>query len=487
MSEIEQIPSTTKQDPTDPTSTGPSPPPSAGRLRRIAVRSTRFAAGVIALFALTAVLEAFAAPPIPQYGPDKHEGVSSCDGSTCHGSAAPRNDRNVMQNEYSVWVDEDRHSMRAYKVLLNKNSIRISKNLGRKKKPHQDDLCLDCHADNPPAAKRRTENNAFRVEDGVGCEGCHGGAERWLIPHDSNATHAKNLALGMYPTDQPVARARLCLSCHLGDRNKFVDHRLMGAGHPRQSFELSLFSILQPYHWEPDDDYIARGKSAPNDVKLWAIGQAVAIDEILDAMMDPKRNSLGAFPELVLYDCQACHHAIDKTRRWRPRKSTGLGPGVVRLNDSAFLMLMQALDVVDAPAAAKLRADLRKLHQATSEGRGNAQATAKAIRANIAKLLPKLEAWKVNQTALRKLAKGLLDQAVAGEFTDYAGSEQAAMALQSIVYNYLMEGMINDPTYDALERNELAKLLASVEDPDKFNPDRAKKAFKSLQAKLAGK
>lgn len=291
----------------------------------------------------------------------------------------------------------------------------------------------------------------------------------------------------MYPTDQPVARARLCLSCHLGDRNKFVDHRLMGAGHPRQSFELSLFSILQPYHWEPDDDYLARGKAAPNDVKLWAIGQAVAIDEILDAMMDPKRNSLGAFPELVLYDCQACHHAIDKPRRWRPRKSTGLGPGVVRLNDSAFLMLMQALDVVDAPGAAKLRADLRTLHQATSEGRGNAQTTAKAIRANIAKLLPKLEAWKVNKTALRQLSKGILSQAVAGEFADYAGSEQAAMALQSIIYNYLIEGMINDPTYDALERNELAKVLAAVEDPDNFNPDSAKKAFQSLQAKLAGK
>ena len=119
----------------------------------------------------------------------------------------------------------------------------------------------------------------------------------------------------MFPTDDPVARTRLCLSCHLGDRQKFVDHRLMGAGHPRQSFEVALFSILQPYHWEPDDDYISRGKQAPNDVKLWAIGQAVAVDEIMDAMLDPNRNTLGLFPELVLYDCQACHHGIDKMRR----------------------------------------------------------------------------------------------------------------------------------------------------------------------------
>ena len=158
---------------------------------------------------VAAALAAAEAPVIPQYGPDKHEGVSSCDGSTCHGSAAPRNDRNVRQDEVLIWSEEDRHSQRAYKVLLNRDSKRISKNLGRKKPPHQDDLCLDCHADNPPLDKRRTENGAFRVEDGVGCEGCHGGAERWLRPHDSGISHAKNVELGMYPTDEPVARTRL--------------------------------------------------------------------------------------------------------------------------------------------------------------------------------------------------------------------------------------------------------------------------------------
>jgi hypothetical protein len=427
------------------------------------------------------------APPIPQYGPDKHEGVSSCDGSTCHGSAAPRNDRNVRQDEYLIWTEEDRHSQRAYKVLLNRDSIRISKNLGRKKKPHEDDLCLDCHADNPPPDKRRTENNAFRVEDGVGCEGCHGGAERYLRPHDSGNSHAKNIELGLYPTDEPVARTRLCLSCHFGDRKKFVDHRLMGAGHPRQSFEVALFSILQPYHWEPDEDYTKRGKQAPSDVKLWAIGQAVAVDEIMDAMLDPNRNSLGLFPELVLYDCQACHHGIDKLRRWRPRESTGLGPGVVRLNDASFLMLFQALQIVDPAAAKQMRQDLIALHQAASEGRGDPAAVAKKIRANVVGFLPKLEAWKVDAKALRTLSKNLLSSAVSGEYADYAGSEQAAMALQTIVYGYYAERLIDDAAYDALERNELAKLLASVQDPDVFDPDKAKKAFQALRSKLASR
>ena len=426
-------------------------------------------------------------PVIPQYGSDKHEGVSSCDGSGCHGSAAPRNDRNVMQNEYSIWADEDRHHTRAYKILLNKDSQRISKNLGREQKPHQDDLCLDCHADNPPPAQRRTENNSFRIEDGVGCEGCHGGAERYLKSHDSGSSHSKNIALGLYPTDQPVARARLCLSCHFGDRKKFVDHRLMGAGHPRQSFELSLFSILQPYHWEPDADYLERGKQAPSDVKLWAIGQAVAVDEFLDAMLDPKRNRLGLFPEFVLYDCHACHHPIDKQRRWSPRATTGLGPGVARLNDANFLMLMQAAQLVDAAAATALRNDLRALHQAASEGRGDAEATAGRIRASIATLLPKLEAWEIDKAALRKLAKSLLETAASGGYKDYSASEQAAMAIQGVLYGYLLEGLLDEAAYDALERGELARLLDAVEDPDNFKSAQAQKSFQQIKAKISAR
>lgn len=87
----------------------------------------------VVFWLLASALASAESPVLPQYGQDKHEGVSSCDGSTCHGSAAPRNDRNIMQNEYSIWVDEDRHNTRAYKILLNNNSIRISRNLGRKR------------------------------------------------------------------------------------------------------------------------------------------------------------------------------------------------------------------------------------------------------------------------------------------------------------------------------------------------------------------
>ena len=98
-----------------------------------------------------------------------------------------------------------------------------------------------------------------------------------------------------------------------------------------------------------------------------------------------------------------------------------------------------------------------------------------------------MKAWKVDAKALRSLSKNILADALEGEFSDYAGAEQAAMALQTIVYGDYAEELIDDDVFDGLEQNELTKLLASVEEPDTFNPDRAKKAFRAIGAKLKGK
>ena len=61
-------------------------------------------------------------------------------------------------------------------------------------------------------------------------------------------------------------------------------------------------------------------------------GQALLVSEMMDVLADPKRGRDGLFPELVLFDCHACHKPMGG-KKWGPRQGTGLGPGVVRLND----------------------------------------------------------------------------------------------------------------------------------------------------------
>ena len=414
---------------------------------------------------------------VPQYRGDRHMGVATCAGPVCHGATKPGKHA-VRQDEYFIWREEGgdlRHS-RAFDALHEAASKRIAKNLGLARPAHEEPLCLDCHADNVPAKLRGPK---FQMEDGVACEACHGGSERWLKPHDTGSAHAENLKLGMFPTDDPIRRAELCLSCHFGDEKKFVDHRLMGAGHPRQSFEMVIFTDLQGHH-DVDSDYEGRGKVVADLLAEWAVGQAVAVREVLEAMLDPKRARTGIWPEFVLFDCHACHHPMSDTR-WRPRPSAGLGPGLARLNDANFLMLRQALQVLDPTGAKSFGDDLRALHAATSAGRGDQEAVARRMLKAVNTWIPKLAAWKVGDAAQRQIAKALLGEGAGGEYRDYAGAEQATSILQILIAN-------REQSLSAKTRRQVRALedqmLANVATPENFDPAPFEKAFQKLKPLL---
>src|SRR5438876_3747651 len=191
---------------------------------------------VVAATAVPTQAQAAAAahPLLPYQMNVKSMGVVNCANSLCHGAVQPWEKANVLQNEYVTWSRVDKHA-RSYKILFNEQSTRIARTLGLGR-ASEAKICLACHT-HYVAAERRGEG--FELDDGVSCEACHGPSEHWLPKHvEDGATHAGNLAAGLYPTDDPVQRARLCLSCHFGNGDRFVTHRIMGAGHPRMSFEL---------------------------------------------------------------------------------------------------------------------------------------------------------------------------------------------------------------------------------------------------------
>ncbi len=391
------------------------------RWRRILVRSFAFGA-----LSTTIALPA-SAQEIPQYGRDRHLGVRECAGGPCHGSATPVGER-VKENEHTIWLRRDRHAQ-AYKTLLTDRSKSIARNYGLKKPAEQSDECLDCHSNN---AVNRVED--FRLEDGVGCEACHGGSERWLKTHTSSTrTHQQNLDDGLYPTDDPVRRAELCLSCHLGDEKKFVRHRMLGAGHPRLRFELDSYQVTQPAHFTVDNDYLERGKVATEPVKLWAIGQAVQVRELLEALGDPKRNQDGIWPEFAVLDCYTCHHSMEETRRPSGRgRGLGTDPGTPRLNDSGFLMLRHILVGVDKSATPELRAGILKIHAAVSKSQGNRANVAKSLERFVDLQIPKIVTWNPEADPIRDIAVSLIEEGLAQQYNDYPSAEQAAVAIQSL-------------------------------------------------------
>ena len=308
---------------------------------------------------------------------------------------------------------------------MGERSKRIAKNLGFDD-PTKITLCLSCHADNVPQNKR---GPLFEISDGVGCESCHGGAENWLGQHISGTgDHSDNLALGMYPTDQLFAKAFLCSSCHVGNSEKSVIHRLYGAGHPRLVFELDTYLNNQPSHHRVDRDYLLR-KSNPKNTELWAVGQIINTKYILGKLSDINQSRDGLFPELSLFDCHACHRSVtDKINLNEPLAKK---LGIPKINDSGIIMLGLLSKIIAPELYADFQSGPTSLHRATAENMQNVAVIAKKLNKSAESLMLKMENISFDDDMSENLLYLLIESASNGLFSDFADAEQALMAIAS--------------------------------------------------------
>ncbi len=419
----------------------------------------------LALFAC-----AVASAELPAQGADKHMGVATCAASQCHGSAAPRDSSAVMQNEYVTWTRDDPHA-RAYATLSSDASRAIAARLGIGPATAAK-ICLDCHADNVAAARR---GEKFQLSDGVGCEACHGGAERWLSTHYNTPAvdHTASLAAGLYATEDPAARAQLCLSCHLGTADKFATHRIMAAGHPRLSFELDTFTELwrtagrQP-HYRVDADYAAR-KDTYRHSYTWAVGVIAEARARMRLVLHRGFDSGAMFPELGLYDCHACHRSM-KSVQWRrlPRHGDA-APGLPYLNDGALVMSMALARVIDAQLASDFQQRLAELHTSGSRDVESIRAAARRLLEALERLERQLGPGTLANRE-SQLLRELLATGAEGNYIDYVSAEQAFMAVQMLVFEI----------GNAAMKDRLDALGDALTDDERYSPAR----FKALLAEL---
>jgi hypothetical protein len=314
----------------------------------------------------------------------------------------------------------------------------MARALGMPDAAHQQ-LCLDCHADNVPAAER---GPGFHIEDGVGCEACHGGASGWLGIHISGATHQQNVSAGLYPTEQPVARAERCLSCHFGSGNRFVEHRLYGAGHPRLRFELDTFTAIQPAHFEVTPAYVQR-KGRITDMQVWGAGQAVSVAVRTAALANPKWAPHNLFPEFSHYDCQSCHHPYDPLHG--PRSIVpGLAPGSVKLNDANAVMLQEAATRTAPAAAQSLGTQLATLERAGNEDWSIIERDAKPLGNTASSLAQNLAHRDYSREEMRAIAASLIGLGLEEGGGRFAHAEQIAMGLGAIRSAMVSAGFLSE-------------------------------------------
>lgn len=440
------------------------------------------AARFLALVAAALAGLTLAAAPLRAQAPNDgtHLGVATCAGNNCHGAVQRSPGSYVAQNEYLIWSQKDKHSQ-AYTVLSGKLALRIARNLGLPDAEHQQ-ICLTCHTDDVPPAQRGPR---FLVSDGVGCEACHGGSVKWLGLHVSGASHQQNLAAGLYPTDQPLARAKLCQRCHVGDPGSFATHRIMGAGHPPISFELDTYTAIQPAHYVVDASYIKR-KGRPNDIQIWAVGQAEDLKKRMDLVLDPANAPKGVNPELALFDCQACHHAMNELQ-WRARADTGLGPGRLRLYDASAVMLQLVAARVAPNQAAALATHLLALHRATVAASPDywkqVQHEAAALRQVAEALIPVLTQHDFGRDDALALGKAVVAAGTGGTDVDYSAAQQETMALESVVAAMKALGYADPQQAKALNA-ALDGLYSAVASNHPYDPDRFVAALRAVGAHL---
>ena len=95
-----------------------------------------------------------------------------------------------------------------------------------------------------------------------------------------------------------------------------------------------------------------------------------------------------------------------------------------------------------------------------------------------------MEAHAFSEAALRGIALALVDDGLAGNYSDYAGAEQATMAIGSVVNFMHKRGLLGaaKPVNAAL-----AKLNASLADDENYQPAQFQRRLREFRLLLVAK
>jgi hypothetical protein len=313
----------------------------------------------------------------------KYYGSKSC--QTCHAQGEAYAIKTafelVSMTEFTTWHAQDKHSQ-AYCVLETPAAEKIGERLGWKEKVTRRRECLSCHAIDVPD-DRKADGGLVRLQDGVSCDGCHGPAEKWFAPHTLSSWRKKTGVVkfnefGMIDVRDPVARSKMCASCHIGnhEQGKVVTHEMYAAGHPPlPAFEVATFSRQLPRHWTSIGEKLTRLESADKETavlddfiranrldknertesKFVLIGGVVALRESMQLVVEQTKGvgedattgePPAVWPEFGQFDCYACHHEL-RSPSWRQELGFAGPPGRIYLRSWPNLLARTAASIVD--------------------------------------------------------------------------------------------------------------------------------------------
>ena len=422
--------------------------------------------------------------------PVKYIGPGSCAATSCHGSVKPVAGSRILQNEYSTWIVKDKHS-RAYQALTSDIGERIARILKLNAKAEEAPKCLACHALYTTPEQR---GRPFELSEGVSCENCHGPASGWLGPHTTRDwPHEKSVAVGMRDVRDVIHRTEKCLECHLGTKEKFVDHEMIAAGHPDLFFELDSFSAVMPRHWKSPRES-AFGKPVEDaawvGVRDWSAGQAVQLRAEMDRLTwrakGERFDKKDVWPEYSELSCFACHHALAPAKdSWRQEHGfAGRRPGDPAWNSSRYAVFRLFAKQIDAANSQELDRRLLEVSDEMSKlnpDRNLVVTSASAAAPLAQSIATRLATMPYDQAMVLRMLQRISDDAEAISLADERAAEQAAMAMDSLYIAYSKDAK---PSNADEVRAAINGLFQQLENPSSYNADQFAASLRRIRAML---
>jgi hypothetical protein len=297
----------------------------------------------------------------------------------------------------------------------------------------------------------------------------------------------------MYDTRDVIHRTEKCLECHLGTKNKFVDHEMIAAGHPDLYFELDSFSAVMPRHWKSPRES-EPGKPVEDaawvGVREWSAGQAVQLRVGMERLTWRAKNERfdkrDIWPEYSELSCFACHHALGPAKdSWRQEHGYfGRRPGDPAWNSSRYAVFRLLAKQIDSANAQEL--DRQLLVVSSEMSKLNPDRTAVATAASAAaplaqRIATRLAAMQYDQAVTLRMLQRIPDDAENIALADERAAEQAVMAMDSLYIAYSKDAK---PANAAEVRVAINGLFQQLENPSTYNADQFASALRRIRTLL---
>jgi hypothetical protein len=391
-------------------------------------------------------------------------------------------------DESRTFDQRDKHKL-AFAALTGPRGLEMSKSLGTD--VSKSGACLNCHS--LPA--RGSETREYVPEtDGVTCVACHGAREEWVEKHVSASKEWRNLdphdkerQFGMIDLREPVRRAEICASCHIGNRDegKVVTHAMYAAGHPPlPGFEMVTFSDAQPRHWQnvrektPERQRLLKGLKPARfeQTQLVAVSGLVVLRQWMRLLADEstatRPGPLGVqWPDFARFDCSACHHDLQAQNgvSWRQVRRRDGHPGRPTAPEWPWILFRLGIEAADTQQAALPDIAFEQLRAEFDESMnvrpfGDPESFVPAARKTAAwadTLLETLSQKAMDAGTARKLLDRLCK--MAGEnIPDYDSARQIAWAFRVIYHESVPDAAKPDPLIEHVLEDLDAELALNL-------------------------